>query len=142
MAGNRPVPAARSAGSGPAAGSGPSLSGPDILLSQEAQAALHQMPSARDKTDELIASWFKHLSPANSEADKRATAQEDRDKRAARAAGRTWSDPGKLADPVKEPTQKTVGFAVSIIASDEIMHAMEHKDQAGDRGPEKDKSQA
>jgi hypothetical protein len=106
--------------------------GLDIALSVEAHAALQQRPASRDKTDELITSWFKHLSPANSEADKRATAEEDRHKRAALAAGRSWSDPGRLPDPVKEPGRKTIEAAVSIIATDEILQAMQDKDHKHD----------
>lgn len=97
----------------------------DEALARYQQAASESEESRGRKIDDLIASWFKHVSPANTEADKRATAEEDHQKQIARAAGRVWSDPGHVADPVKEPSRATVEMAVGIIETDQMLQAMQ-----------------
>jgi hypothetical protein len=121
---------------------------PLVSLSEEALARLRQDPDGQDldgqnlggqnlggqgqnsgqdqageRMDAFIGNFYKHFSLFNSEKDRRETAEEDRE----HAHGH--GDDGDLRDPIKEPTRKTIGIALTLGEIEVTLKAMKSQKQ-------------
>ena len=84
-------------------------------LQPQNQIDAHQPKAERDADDKIIAAWFKLMKPhRNTDSTQ---AKHDRDE----------NDPGRVPDPLYEPTKENVPNSLKIITFNDLMRAMAPK---------------
>lgn len=84
-------------------------------LQTQNQIDAHQPKAERDADDKIIAAWFKLMKPhRNTDS---THAKHDRDE----------NDPGRVPDPLYEPTKENVPTSLKIIAFNDLMRALAPK---------------
>ena len=87
----------------------------DTALQPQKLTAAQQPTAERDADDKIIAAWFKLMKPPRNTGNTHAA--HDRDE----------NDPGRVPDPLYEPTKENVPNSLKIITFNDLMRAMAPK---------------